>query len=66
MINFHGGKKLLKKRYLFLIFIICLFAVSAVSATEISNDTNDILTIDADISTVNEEIIVEQEKSSRI
>ena len=51
----------MKKRYLFLIFIICLFAVSAVSATEISNDTNDILTIDADISTVNEEIIVEQE-----
>ena len=34
------GKKLLKKRYLFLIIIVCLFAISTVSAEEIDNETN--------------------------
>ena len=51
---------MLKKRYL-LILIVCLFAVSAVSGAEIGNDTNDVLSIDTDVSTANEEIVNESD-----
>ena len=52
----------MKKRYLFLIILVCLFAVSAVSAEKISNETNNVLSIDTDVSTANEEIVVEQDE----
>ena len=55
MIKFHGGKKLLKKRYLFLIMLVCLFAISAVSAED--NSTSDIVSVGNDVNSLEANIV---------